>query len=74
MSCYVLNFALVALPSGICPDLTLEDREVKRQLGKCHPRAYFDLIRSDILGPSSVNPSYSPYSRSPPAPAMEISP
>ena len=61
------------LPSGIRPDLTPEDREVKRQLGKCRPRAYSDLIRSDILGSSGVSPSYSPYLRSPPPPAMEIS-
>ena len=62
------------LPSGIRPDLTLEEREVKRQLGKCHPRAYSDLIRSDIPGSSGVSPSYSLYSRSPPPLAMETSP
>ena len=65
---------MVALPSGIRPDLTLEDREVKRQLGKCRPRAYSDLIKSDILGSSVVSPSCSPYLRSPPPPAMETSP
>ena len=64
---------MVALPSGICPDLTPEDREVKQQLGKCHPRAYYDLIKSDILGSSGVSPSYSPYLRSPSPSAMEIS-
>ena len=41
---------MVVLPSGIRPDLTLEDREVKRRLGKCHPRAYSDLIKSDLPG------------------------
>ena len=68
------NFALVALPSGIRLDLTPEDREVKWQLGKCRPRAYLDLIRLDISGSSGVGPSCSPYSRSPPPPAMETSP
>ena len=65
---------MVALPSGICPDLTPEDREVKRQLGKCRPRAYSVLIRSDIPDPSGMSPSYSPYLRSPSPPAMETSP
>ena len=65
---------MVALPSGIFPDLTPEDREVKRQLGKCRPRAYSDLIRSDIPGSSGVSPSYYPCSTSPPPSAMETSP
>ena len=65
---------MVDLPSGILPDLTPEDREVKRKLGKCRPRAYSDMIRSDIPGPSGVIPSCSPYLRSPPPPAMETSP
>ena len=72
MSCYVLDFALVVLPSGIRPNLTPEDREVKRQLSKCRPQAYYDLIRSDILGSLGVSLSCSPYLRSPPPPTMEI--
>ena len=62
------------LPLGIHPDLTPEDRVVKQRLGKCYPRAYFDLIRSDIPGSSEVSPSSSSSSRSPPLPAMETSP
>ena len=62
---------MVALPSGIRPDLTLEDREVKQQLGKCSPRAYSNMIRLDILGPSGVSPSCSPYLGSPPPPSLE---
>ena len=46
---------------------------MKRQLGKCCPRAYSDLIRSNIPGSSGVGPSCSPYSRSPPPPTMETS-
>ena len=65
---------MVALPSGIRLDLTPKDREVKRWLGKCRPRAYSDLIRSDIPGSSGVSPSCSPHSRSPPLPVMETSP
>ena len=59
--------------SGIRPNLTPKDREVKRQLGKCRPRAYSDLIRSDIPGSPGVSPSCSPCSTSPPPPAMETS-
>ena len=46
------DFVMVVLPSGIRPDLTLEDREVKWRLGKCRPRAYSDLIKSDLPGSS----------------------
>ena len=65
---------MVVLPSGIHPNLTHEDREVKLRLGKCRPRAYSDLIRLDIPGSLGVSPSSSPRSRSPPLPAMETSP
>ena len=65
---------MVALLSSIRLDFTLEDREVKRQLGKCHSRAYSDLIKSDIPGSSSVSPSCSPCSTSPPPFSMETSP
>ena len=71
---YVFDFVMVVLPSGIRPDLTLEDREVKRRLGKCRSRASSDLIKSDLLGSSGVSPSSSPRSKSPPLPAMETSP
>ena len=65
---------MVALLSGIRIDLSPEEREVKRQLGKCHPRAYSDMIRLNILGSSGVSPSCSPCLTSPPPPAMETSP
>ena len=42
---YVFDFVMVVLPLGIRPNLTPEDREVKRRLGKCRPQAYSDLIR-----------------------------
>ena len=74
-----VNFLMVTLCSQLCFGCTgfrytHEDREVKRQLGKFRPRAYSDLIRSDIPGSSGVSPSCSPYLRSPPPPAMETSP
>ena len=65
---------MVVLPSGIRLDLTPEDREVKWWLGKCHPRAYSNLIRSDIPSSSRVSTSSSPPSRPPSLPAMETSP
>ena len=34
------------------PDLSPEDRLVKRKLAKCLPRAYSEFIRSDIPGSS----------------------
>ena len=34
--------------SGIRPDLSPEDRVVKRKLAKYLPRAYFELIRSNV--------------------------
>ena len=51
--------------SGIRPDLSPKDRVVKWKLAKCLPRAYSDLIRSDIPGsytskssrPSTLRPS-----------------
>ena len=65
---------MVVLPLGICPNLTPEDKEVKRRLGKCRPRAYSDLIKSDLPGSSGVSPSSSPCSKSPSLPAMETFP
>ena len=65
---------MVALLSGIRPDLTPEDKEVKRQLSKCRPRAYSNMIRSNIPSSSGVSPSCSPCSTSPPPLAMETSP
>ena len=43
--------------SAIRPDLSLEDRDVKRKLAKCLPRAYSELIKSDIPGSSSSKSS-----------------
>ena len=45
-------------PLGARPDLSPEDKEVKQKLKqklvKCAPRAYPELIRSDIPGSSGV--------------------
>ena len=65
---------MVVLRSGVRPDLTPENREVKRRLGKCRPWAYSELIKSNLPSSSGVSPSSSPRSKSPPLPAMETSP
>ena len=44
-------------PSCIHPSLSFEDEEVKWKLVKCSPRTYFELIRSDIPGPSGAKSS-----------------
>ena len=46
--------------SGIRPDLSSGDKEVKQQLAKCLPWVYSELIRSYIPRPSGVNPSRLP--------------
>ena len=50
-------------PSGVCPGLSPKDEEVKRKLIKYAPRAYFELIRSDIPRPSNVRPARLPFLR-----------
>ena len=54
--------------SGIRPNLSPEDVEVKQKLVKHGPRAYSELIRSDIPGPSSSKASRPPaFMPSPPS-------
>ena len=43
--------------SGFRPDLSPEDRVVKRKLAKCLPCAYSELIRSEISGSSGSKSS-----------------
>ena len=58
---------MVARFSGIHPDLSPEDKIVKRKLAKCLPRSYSELIRLDIPGssgsrssrPATLRPSFS---------------
>ena len=50
-------------PLGARPDLSPEDKEVKRKLVKCAPCAYSELIRSDIPGPSGASPARLPFLR-----------
>ena len=59
--------------SGIHPDLSLEDRVVKRKLAKCLPRVYFELIRSNIPGSSSSRSSRPATLRPSPPSVMKFS-
>ena len=62
---------MVAWPSGVRPGLSPEDEEVKRKLVKCAPRAYSELIRSDIPGPSGARPARLPFLRPSPLSMMK---
>ena len=55
--------------SSICPDLSPEDKIVKWKLAKCLPRAYSELIRSDIPG-SSYSRSSRPATLRPSPPSV----
>ena len=69
----VSNSGLVVWFSGVRPGLSLEDEEVKRRLVRCYPRAYSELIRLDILGPSGAKPAPLPVLRSSPSSVMKPS-
>ena len=59
--------------SGIRPDLSPEDKVVKRKLAKCLPRAYSELIRSDIPGSSGWRSSRPATLRPSPPSVMKFS-
>ena len=59
--------------SGIRPDFSPEDEVVKRKLAKCLPRAYSELIRSDIPGSSSSRSSRPTTLRPSPPSVMKLS-
>ena len=69
----VSNSGLVMWFSGMQPGLSLEDEEVKQRLVKCHPRAYSELIRSNILRPSGAKPARLPVLRPSPPSVMKPS-
>ena len=62
---------MVAWPSGARPDLSPEYEEVKWKLVKCAPRAYSELIRSDISGPSDARLARLPFLRYSPLSVMK---
>ena len=54
---------------GIHPDLSPEDKVIKRELAKCLPRTYSELIKSDVPG-SSGSRSSSPATLRPSPPSV----
>ena len=60
--------------SGARIDLSVEDNVIALALAECPPRPYEKLIKSDILGPSSLRSARSAASRSLPPPAIKVSP
>ena len=59
--------------SGIHPDLSPEDKVIKRELAKCLPRTYSELIRSDIPGSSGSRSSRPTILRPSPPSVMKFS-
>ena len=59
--------------SGIPPDLSPEDKIVKLKLVKCLPRAYSELIRSDIPRSSGLKSSRPSTLRPSPPSVMKFS-
>ena len=59
--------------SGIGPDLSPEDRDMKQKLAKCLPHAYSELIKSDIPGSSGSKSSRPSTLRPSPPSVMKLS-
>ena len=62
---------MVVWPLGARPDLSPKDEEVKQKLVKCAPRAYSELIRSDIPGSFGARPARLHFLRSSPLSVMK---
>ena len=59
--------------SGVRPDLNPEDKVIKRELAKCLPHAYSELIKSDIPRSSGSRSSRSATLRPSPPSVMKLS-
>ena len=59
--------------SSVRPNLSPEDKVIKRELAKCLPRTYSELIRSDIPGPSGSRSSRPATLRPSPPSVMKLS-
>ena len=69
----ISNSALTACLSGARPDFIPEDNIIAQELAECSPRPYSELMRSDILEPSSLRSTYSAALRPSPPSAMKFS-
>ena len=70
----ISNSALSTCLSGARPDLSPEDNVITLALAECPPRPYAELIKSDILGPSSSRSARSAALRPSPPSTMKVSP
>ena len=70
----ISNSALSTCLSGARPDLSPEDNVITLALAECPPRPYAELIKSDILGPSSSRSARSAVLRPSPPSTMKVSP
>ena len=70
----ISNSALTACFSGVRPELSPKDNVIAQELAECSLRPYSELIRSDILGPSSLRSTRFAALRPSPPSAMKFSP
>ena len=70
----ISNSALSSCLSGARIDLSAEDNVIALALAECPPRPYAELIKSDILGPSSSRSARSTALRPSPSSTMKVSP
>ena len=69
----ISNSVLTACFSGVRLDLNPEDNVIAQELAECSSRPYSELIRSDILEPSSLRSTRSAALRPSPPSAMKFS-
>ena len=70
----ISDSALSSCFSGARIDLSSEDNAIALALAECSPRPYADLIKSNILGPSSSRSTRSADLRPSPPSTMKVSP
>ena len=70
----ISNSALSTCLSSARPDLSPEDNVITQALAECPPRPYAELIKSDILGPSSSRSARSAILRPSSPSTMKVSP
>ena len=64
---------MVVCLSGVRSDLRPEDKVIKRELAKCLPHTYSELIKSDIPGSSGPRSSHPATLRPSPPSVMKLS-
>ena len=70
----ISNSAMSTCLSSARPKLNSEDNVIAQALAECLPRPYVELIKSDILGPSSLRSARSAVLGPSPLSTMKVSP